>query len=56
MAGLTGSLMEEEKTSKGTGLEVWVSGDFSTMARTKLEGMGWKVHTKVRSKLLPAQQ
>jgi hypothetical protein len=56
VAGLTGSLMEKEKISKGTGLEVWVSGDFSTKARSKLEGMGWKVHTKVRSKLLPAQQ
>jgi hypothetical protein len=56
VAGLTGSLMEKEKISKGTGLEVWVSGDFSTMARSKLEGMGWKVHTKVRNKLLPAQQ
>ena len=56
VAGLTGSLMEKEKISKGTGLEVWVSGDFSTMARSKLEKMGWKVHTKVRSKLLPAQR
>ncbi|MBL0712462.1 MAG: hypothetical protein JJV98_02065 [Desulfosarcina sp.] len=56
VAGLTGSLMEKEKISKGRGLEVWVSGDFSTMARSKFEGMGWKVHTKVRSKLLPAQQ
>lgn len=56
VAGLTGSLMEKKEISKGTGLEVWVSGDFSTMARRKLEGMGWKVHTKVRSKLLPAQK
>jgi len=56
VAGLTGSLMEKAKISKGMGLEFWVSGDFSTMARSKLEGMGWKVHTKVRSKLLPAQK
>ena len=56
LAGLTGSLLEEAKRSKGTGLEFWVSGDFSTMARSKLEGMGWKLHTKVQSQLLPARQ
>ena len=56
VAGITGSLKEKAKISKGRGLEVWVSGDFSTMARSKLEKMGWKVHTKVRSKLLPAKQ
>ncbi len=56
VASLTGSLMENEKITKGPGFEVWVSGDFSKMARTKLEKMGWKVNTKVRSKLLPAQK
>jgi len=53
VADLTNSLMERTKSSKGTGLEVWVSGDLSPLARNKFEGMGWKVHTKVRSKLLP---
>ena len=54
VASLTGSLTEKAKISKGKGLEVWVSGDFSKMAHSKLEKMGWKVHTNVRSKLLPA--
>ncbi len=31
------------------------SGDFSKMAHNKLEAMGWKVHTRVRSQLMPAQ-
>ncbi len=56
VADITGSLVEKAKISKGAGLEVWVSGDFSTMARNKLDEMGWKVHTKVRSKLIPAKQ
>ncbi len=56
VARVTGSLVEEAKRSKRTGLELWVSGDFSKMARSQLEKMGWKVHAKVRSKLLPARQ
>lgn len=56
VSGLTGSLTEKAKISRGVRLEIWISGDFSAMARSKLEGMGWKVHTKVRSKLLPAQK
>ncbi len=56
VADITGSLADKAKLSKGIELEVWVSGDFSTMAHTKLEGMGWKVHTKVRSQLLPTKQ
>ncbi len=53
VADLTGSLVEEAKASGGTGFEVWADGDFSTLARSKLDGMGWDVHTKVRSQLLP---
>jgi hypothetical protein len=56
VADITGSLAEKAKISKGTGLELWVSGDFSTMAHSKLVAMGWKVHTRVRSQLMPAQQ
>lgn len=50
------SLTEEIRASKGAGLEVWVAGDFSSMARSKLDGMGWKVHTKVGSQLIPKQR
>jgi hypothetical protein len=53
VADLTSSLVEEVKTSGGTGLEVWAVGDFSTLAKRKLDGMGWDVHTKVRSQLMP---
>jgi hypothetical protein len=53
---LTSSLAEETKVSKGAGLEIWVVGDFSMMASSKLDGMGWKMHTKVRSQLMPKQQ
>ena len=52
VADVTGSLA---KKSKGIGLEVWVSGDFSMMAHSELEEMGWKVHTKVRGQLIPTQ-
>ncbi len=56
VADLTSSLAEEVKAAKGNGLEVWVAGDFSTMARSKLDNMGWKMHTKVRNRLMPKQQ
>ena len=56
VADLTSSLAEEVKAAKGNGLEVWVAGDFSTMARSKLDNMGWKMHTKVRNQLMPKQQ
>lgn len=55
IADLAGSLVEKSKTSNGPGLEVWSTGDFSTMAHSKLEEMGWKVHTKVRNKLAPGK-
>jgi len=55
VANLTGSLEEKAKAVKGAGLEVWALGDFSPMARGKLEGMGWKVHTKVQEQLTPAK-
>jgi hypothetical protein len=53
---LTSSLAEETKVSKGAGLEIWVVGDFSMMASSNLDGMGWKMHTKARSQLMPKQQ
>jgi len=56
VADITGPLTEKVKISKGTGLEVWVSGDFSKMAHSKLGGMGWKVHKKARSQLIPAEK
>jgi hypothetical protein len=56
VADLTGSLVEEVKASGWNGLEVWAVGDFSTLAKSKLDGMGWSVHTKVRSQLMPKQQ
>ena len=56
VADVTGSLTDKTQISKETGLELWVSGDFSKMAHSKLKAMGWKVHTKVRSQLMPAQQ
>lgn len=53
VAGLTTSLIEQTKTSKAAGVEIWVMGDFSTMAGSKLKEMGWKVHTKAHSQLVP---
>lgn len=53
VAGLAGLLTEQAQGSKKSKLEIWVAGDFSTMAQGKLEEMGWKVHTKVRSQLIP---
>ena len=55
-ADVTGSLADKAQISKKIGLELWVSGDFSKMAHSKLEAMGWKVHTRVRSQLMPVQQ
>jgi hypothetical protein len=54
IADLTTSLVA--KIPKGTGLELWTLGNLSTMARSKLEGMGWKIHTKVHSQLMPSRQ
>jgi len=56
VADVTGSLADKAQISKEIGLELWVSGDFSKMAHSKLEAMGWEVHTSVRSQLMPAQQ
>ncbi len=47
-ADIAGSLEEKRNTSKGTGVEIWVTGDFSPTARNKLEEMGWKVHSQAR--------
>jgi hypothetical protein len=55
VADVAGSIIEKAKMSKGEKPEIWALGDFSELAISKLEGMGWKVHTKVRSKLLPKE-
>lgn len=55
VADVAGSIIEKAKMSKGEKPEIWALGDFSELALSKLEGMGWKVHTKVRSKLLPKE-
>ena len=55
-ADTAGSLEEKANVSKGTGVEIWVTGDFSPMARDKLEKMGWKTHSQARGKLTPAQE
>jgi len=55
VADVTGSLAKKAQNAKGTGLEIWIPGDFSSMARDKLEEMGWKVHAKARNQLIPAQ-
>jgi hypothetical protein len=54
-ADLASFLEEKANVSKGTRVEIWVSGDFSSMAQTKLEEMGWELHTKVQNQLLSAQ-
>jgi len=56
IANLTGSLVEKAKATKGAGVEVWALGDFSSVARSNLEAMGWKVYTKVQSRLMPAEK
>jgi len=56
VADVTGSLLNKEKTSKGTGMEIWSLGDLSPMASSKLEEMGWKVHTQVGKQLMPPKQ
>ena len=56
VADVTGSLAKKAHNAKGTGLEIWIPGDFSPMARGKLEEMGWKIHVKARNQLIPAQE
>lgn len=51
-AEITGSLEGKANTSKGTGVEMWVTGDFSSTARSKFEEMGWKVHNQARGRLI----
>ncbi len=41
--------------ANGAGLELWVLGTLSSLATSELEKMGWKIHTKAASRLLPAQ-
>ena len=53
VANLAGSLVEKVKASGGPGIEVWAIGDFSPLAHSKLDGMGWDVHTKVGNQLMP---
>lgn len=53
IADLAGSLVEKSKNSNSAGLELWATGDFSTMAHFKLKEMGWNVQTRVGSKLAP---
>ena len=54
-AEITGSLEGKANSSKGTGVEMWVTGDFSSTARSKLEEMGWKVHSQARDQLIRAE-
>ena len=56
VADITVSLVKKAQNSKGTGLEIWIPGDFSVMARGRLEEMGWEVHTQSRNQLIPAQE
>ncbi|MFT5730705.1 MAG: hypothetical protein ACI8PB_004893 [Desulforhopalus sp.] len=56
VADITISLVKKAQNSKGTGLEIWIPGDFSVMARGRLEEMGWEVHTQSRNQLIPAQE
>ncbi len=51
-AEITGSLQGKANSSKGTGVEMWVTGDFSSTARNKFEKMGWKVHNQARGQLI----
>ncbi|MBT8362139.1 MAG: hypothetical protein HKP41_04215 [Desulfobacterales bacterium] len=55
VADVAGSLIEKAKISNGEEPEIWALGDFSALALSKLEGMGWKVHTNVRSQLIPRE-
>ena len=54
-AEITGSLQGKANSSKGTGAEMWVTGDFSSTARSKFEEMGWKVHNQARGQLIRAE-
>lgn len=55
IADITKSIVENGGISKGAKLEMWITGDFSPMAHEKMEEMGWKVHARSRSQLLPAK-
>jgi len=55
VADVAGSLIEKAKKSKADEPEIWALGDFSALALSKLEGMGWKVYTNVRSQLMPTE-
>lgn len=52
VADITKSLVE---ISKGAGVEIWITGDFSPIAHDKMKEMGLKAYTKSRSQLLPAK-
>lgn len=46
-------ISEEIKASNGPGKELWLHGDMSAAAQSEFEKMGWKVHTKVLTQLIP---
>ena len=56
VADVASFLNGKAKSSAGTELELWSSGDLSTIALKNLEGMGWKVHARAGKKLLPRQK
>lgn len=56
MAADVATLLGEERKSPADAAEVWITGDFSPMARSKLEGMGYKLHPKAQSRLIPPQK
>lgn len=53
VADLAPSIAEKLKTTKGTEVEAWSLGDFSETAHNELEKMGWKIHTRVHTQLMP---
>jgi hypothetical protein len=53
VANTANGIAEKLAQSKGSEVEIWTLGDMSTKARSEIEKQGWKIHTRVRPKLIP---
>lgn len=55
VANVAGALTQTARRDKRPGIEIWVLGDLSEMARAQLKAMGWQVHIHAQDRLLPGK-
>lgn len=55
VASVAGDMVQQGKTDKAAGFEIWTLGTFSDRTRTALNSAGWKTHEQARKDLVPKQ-